>query len=233
MLSFANQIGFKAVRSILPTHKLPSFSSVASSTITSSTTSFKSSSSSSAIPLFEKNWLNIYREFKKFSTSLEVNIQTKKNIDVNDSLFYHPIPGQPLQHQLPPADILKKNNKGVVDVLKANEIQVLNENSVPLIRPEEVTKAIKVLQKEKILIQGVTLWKKEADIFFEIYWKKGLHLDDAIREMKSKARHSNSTNNNTNPHLINFCAQKSMEFVTKMSKDPECSNIEYFGIVPH
>jgi len=231
MLSFTNQIGFKAVRSILPTHKLPSFTSTASSTITSSTTSFKSSSSS-AIPLFEKNWLNIYREFKKFSTSLEV-VQTKKKVDVNDSLFFHPIPGQQLrqQQQLPPANILKKNSKAVVDVLKANEIQVLNDNAVPLIRPEEMTKAIKALQKEKILIQGVTLWKKEADIFFEIYWKKGLHLDDAIREMKSKARCNNNTTT-TNPHLINFCAQKSLEFVNKMSKDPECSNIEYFGIVP-
>jgi len=142
-----------------------------------------------------------------------------ENVVSDTNLFYRP----PV---LAPSVIKKDKNYDIIKLLKDNEIQVL-DNTVPLVRVEDAAKAIKLLQKEKVLIQGVTLWKKEADIFFEMYWKKGLHLDNAIREMKSKAPSSS----NSNPHLVNFCAQKSIDFVNKMIKDSNIHNIEFFGIL--
>jgi len=224
-------LGSKSVRSILPTCR---------SVIRAPSSNIKSSSSE----IFQKNldWLDIYKQLlpsgssHKFSTSLEIQkFDFKAASAVTDSLFYHqvhgplPVPAAVTSTVSTESNSIKSNrNADIIKLLRDNEVQVL-DNTVPLVRPEEVMKAIKVLQKEKVLINGVTLWKREADIFFEMYWKKGLHLDNAIREMKSKSKSKSSSS--CISHIVNFCAQKSIDFASKMSKDPEMHHIEYFGIL--
>jgi len=225
LLSSIRLFGSKSVRSILPTCR---------SVIHAPSSNIKQSSSG----LFNKNldWLDIYKQFhpssQKFSTTLELQkFDCKAANVVTDSLFYHQVPGlvpvpKVTSTSSNELNSIKTNkNFDIIKLLKDNEVQVL-DNTVPLVRPEEVMKAIKLLQKEKVLIHGVTLWKKEADIFFEMYWKKGLHLDNAIREMKSKSKSASCIT-----HVVNFCAQKSIDFVNKMSKDPEIHHIEYYGLL--
>lgn len=116
--------------------------------------------------------------------------------------------------------------KGLVELLEKNGIDVV-DNAVPLIKPQDMAQALEVLKKEKVLVQALTLFKKEGDIFFEIYWKKGLHLDTAIQEVNSLSKSSSSKSAS---HLIGFCNQKCIEFVEKMEKQKDVS-FEYYGIV--
>jgi len=117
------------------------------------------------------------------------------------------------------------HKKNIVNILRDNEVQVLDNNCVPLIKLDEIEKALKVLEQQKVLNHGLTLWKKEGDIFFEIYWKKGLYLDQAIREIND---HSKSTQSNI--HTINFCTRKCADFASKIVKDSSL-NVEYFGLI--
>lgn len=115
--------------------------------------------------------------------------------------------------------------KGLVELLENNGIDVVSNNAVPLVKPKDMIHALDVLKKEKVLVQALSLYKKEGDIFFEIYWKKGLHLDNAIREVSSISKTPKSAS-----HIINFCNQKCTEFVEKMEKEKDIS-FEYYGIV--
>jgi len=114
--------------------------------------------------------------------------------------------------------------KGLVELLEKNGIDVI-PNPVPLVKPQDMVHALNVLKKEKVLVQALSLYKKEGDLFFEIYWKKGLHLDTAIREVNSLSKSPQSA-----CHLINFCNQKCTEFVEKVEKEKDIS-FEYYGIV--
>jgi len=141
----------------------------------------------------------------------------------------------PLNIFFPPTPTLKNEHKKakhpIVNLLEQNDIKVIN-NTVPLIKPSDISKALELLQKEKILIQGLTLWKREGSIYFEIYWRKGLHLDTAIRELQM---HSTSPTEccvvSASQDAVNFCIQKCNDFIAKITKDKESLDIEYFGLL--
>jgi len=111
----------------------------------------------------------------------------------------------------------------VAKILLENNIPV-QKNSVLLVQATDILSALKVLLKKKILIRRITLWRKEGDVSFEIYWKKGLDLENSIRELSAKSSSSSLDN------AVSFAHSKCAEFVKKEIKDLN-TQVEYFGLV--
>jgi len=140
-------------------------------------------------------------------------------IDMHEILF--PYLQSPIAKIIVEENNVKKNS--FLKLLEDNNIPVYYMHSTPLVKSDDIKKTLEVLQKDKVLTQGVTLWKKD-EIFFEIYWRKALNLDEVVQEISSKSTPTAAT------HLVNYCSQKCIEYVNKVMGDPD-AKVEYFGLV--
>jgi len=122
-----------------------------------------------------------------------------------------------------PKSTYDREKDRVAKILIENDIPV-QKNSVLLVQTDHIQAALKVLQKKKVLIRGITLWRKEGDVSFEIYWKKGLDLENSIRELSAKSSSSSLDS------AVSFASSKCAEFVKKAIKDLD-TQVEYFGLV--
>jgi len=120
----------------------------------------------------------------------------------------------------------RQEKSDVVKLLEENGIEVQLSSvrdPIPLIQSADIQKALKLLQKEKVLVNALTMWKKEDGVFFELYWKKGLYLDNVIRELSQSSKENAAQS-------VPFCIQKCIEFVNKMKKQPD-TDLGYYGLI--
>eukprot|EP01114_Cavostelium_apophysatum_P022427 TRINITY_DN8110_c0_g1_i1.p1 TRINITY_DN8110_c0_g1~~TRINITY_DN8110_c0_g1_i1.p1 ORF type:complete len:206 (+),score=54.95 TRINITY_DN8110_c0_g1_i1:230-847(+) len=121
--------------------------------------------------------------------------------------------------------VVPKLKNPTMRVLEDNDVPVVcSGTGIPLVKAADVAKALKVLKKEKMAVQALTLWKKEADIFFEIYWRKGLYLENVIRELEGSGKP------NVIEEILHLSNLRCTEFINNIGKDKDLE-VEYFGLV--